>query len=465
MNTGRLSLLEPRAIAVIGATEKPGRPGAAIFERLHRAGRRTYPVHPTEKTVFGQRAFATPEDLPDDVDLAVIAIGAEGAVDVAERCARRGIPNLIVVAGGFAETGEDGRLLEARLRDIHAECGTRLLGPNTLGIFLPHRQLDTIFVEHAGEESFEPGGVAFVTQSGSVGVEALWQSSNIGFGLRAFIGLGNKCDLDELDFLRHFAGDEGTTCLAFYVESLERARAFLETAREVARRKPVVMLKAGRTAAGASAVSSHTGRLAGSDRVVDGAFRQFGIQRAADDEALCDAARILSMLPPAPGNRVAILTAAGGYGVIGADYVESPSRVVLRMATLDPATEARIRDLSFPFASCRNPVDLTAGADDRMFGAALDALLDDEGVDIILCNAFFAPSGISDRLIDEIASRAAENRKPIVVFTQYGPRTSEYARRFYRSRVVAFPSAYRTVRAVRFLVERRTILDALEADR
>lgn len=457
-------LFDPRAIAVVGATEKKGRIGRIIFESLQRSGRSLYPVHPKEPEVLGCKAYPSIEELPDGVDVAVVAIGADKAVASAESAARRGIPFIIVVAGGFSEAGPEGKALEERLAQIPKDYPSRVLGPNTLGVFLPDENIDTIFVEH-GDKALAGGGkVAFVTQSGSVGVEALGLASNTGFGMRAFVGLGNKCDLDELDFLEYFRDDSKTTCLAFYVESFDDGRAFLAAAKEASAHKPVVVLKAGRTAAGASAVSSHTGRLAGSDKVVDGAFRQFGVQRVFDDEELCDAAKTLSMLKPAKGNRVAIITPAGGYGVMGADHVETArGRVELRMATLEQATQDRIREATLPFAACRNPVDITASADDAMFGAGLDALIDDPNVDIIICTAFFAPPAITDGLIDEIARRVSEGKKPIIAFTQYGPFTDDYLRRFHEKGVVGFPSISRAVRAARYLVERSAILEALGA--
>ncbi len=466
-NNALRALLQPRSVAVIGATDKKGRVGRTIFEGLLRSGLPVYPVHPTEATILGHRAYSRPEDLPPDVDLAVVAIGAPRAVDASEQCARHGIPALIVVGGGFSETGEAGKRLEARLKAIGKRFGTRILGPNTLGIFLPDQDLDTIFVEHGDTllANRSGRGVAFITQSGSVGVEALGLAGIIGYDLSGFVGLGNACDLDELDFLEHFAGDERTGCLAFYLESLKQghARTFLTRARQTSRSKPVVVLKAGRSPSGAAAVSSHTGRLAGSDRVVQGALRQFGVQRVYDDEELCDASRTLAMLRPAPGNRVAIVTPAGGYGVIGADHVEARSHPPLEMARLAPETQARIRSVTPPFAATGNPVDLTAGASNAMVAETLDALLDDEGVDIILCVAFFAPPSISDDLVDVIAQRAS-GPKPLIVFTEYGPWTHDYLHRFHERGVVGFPSIGRAVRAARVLVERAEILRALEEE-
>jgi acyl-CoA synthetase (NDP forming) len=451
-------LFRPRAVAVVGATAKAARVGRIIFESLLRSDRPVYPVHPSESIILGRPVFKRVEDLPPDVDLAVIATGAEQAVDVAKACGRRKIPFIVPVAGGFSETGAEGRVLEDGLRLVVRDYGSRILGPNTLGIFAPQERIDTIFVEHGDRALGKGGGVAFITQSGSVGVEALGIESNLGFGLRAFVGLGNKIDLDEIDFLNYFHDDTRTTCVALYVESLPNGHAFLEAAREVARRKPVVVLKAGRTQSGAAAVRSHTGQLAGSDRVVGGAFRQFGIQRVFDEEQLCDAARVLSVVPPPRGNRLAILSPAGGYGVMAADDAETTDTLVpLAMAELSTKTEATIRSLVPYFASVRNPVDLTPNATDDMTIAVLNAMLEDEGVDIVLCVALFAPSRISDGLIRRIAEVATSASKRVIVVTQFGPFTNGHISRFYDYGVVGFPSVARGVRAVRWLVERAQI--------
>ncbi|MCF8030118.1 MAG: hypothetical protein K9K39_04405, partial [Desulfohalobiaceae bacterium] len=354
--------------------------------------------------------------------------------------------------------------LEQRLQEISKQYGTRILGPNTLGVFQPENKLDTIFVEHGDQALAGGGGVSFISQSGSVGVEALGLASNTGFGMRAFVGLGNKCDLNELDFLRYFERDSRTTCLAFYLESLDQGRNFLEEAERTARKKPVVILKAGSSETGASAVSSHTGRLGGSNRVISGAFRQYGIQMARDDEELCDAAKTLSELPPPSGNKVALLTPAGGYGVMGADYVESKKeRIQLVMAELRESSKQRIQRASFPFAAVNNPVDLTASVTDNMMGEALQCLLEDPGVDIIICTAFFAPPGLSEDLVTIIGNLVAYSNKPIIVFTQYGPFTDRYLLKFHEAGIVGFPSMSRAIRAARLLVERAEILKSFPA--
>jgi acyl-CoA synthetase (NDP forming) len=457
------TLLNPKSVAVVGASNTKGKVGNIIFEGLKRSRARLYPVNPHEEVICGHKSYPQIADLPHAVDVAVITVKANKAVDIAEQCGRKKIDNIIIVAGGFGETGEDGQALEARLMEIPGRYGSRILGPNSLGVFVPEYEFDTIFVEHGDRALAGGGGIAFISQSGSVGVEALGLASNTGFPMRAFVGLGNKIDLNELDFLNYFGADGKTDCLAFYVENVEQGRRFLEQAREVSLKKPVVALKAGRTPTGATAVSSHTGKLAGSDRVVSGAFRQYGIQRAFDDEELCDAAKTLSYLPPARGNRVAVMTGAGGFGVMCADYIETDNpRARLQMAELSDQTVARIREVAPPFASCHNPVDLTAGMNNRMFVHTLRALLDDDAVDIIICITFFAPHAITDALIDIIAEAIQDKKKPVLIFTEYGPFTDTYLKEFYKKSMIGFPSLTRTVRAVRFLVERGRILSLLE---
>jgi acyl-CoA synthetase (NDP forming) len=450
-------LFSPRAIAVIGVSSKPDNIGRIIFKNLLQSERPVYPVHPSETSILGHPVFKKVEDLPSEVELAVITTNAIHTVDAAEACGRKGISFIIPIAGGFSEIGEEGRILEERLGRVVKDYGSRILGPNTLGIFAPRERLDTIFVEHGNRALGLGGGVAFISQSGSVGVEALGIESNLGFGLRAFVGLGNKIDLSEVDFLNYFRNDAGTTCVALYIESLSNGRVFLEAAREVTRKKPVVVLKAGRTATAVAAVTSHTGRLAGSDRVLHGAFQQYGIQGVFDEEQLCDAARVLATAPLPKGNRVAVVSPAGGYGVMATDEIEAESPVPLTMARLSSGTESTICGLLPDFAPVHNPIDLTTMATDDVTIEALSALIKDSNVDIILSVALFAPMGMSDGLIRKMAGLVAESEKPVIVVSQFGPFTNGHINRLYDYGVIGFPSIVRGVRAVRWLVERSLI--------
>ncbi len=473
-------LFSPASVAVVGATESPGKPGRRVTESLLRSGVRVFPVHPTRELVLGLTAYPSLRNLPERPDLVVIAVAAVSAVEATVAAVAIGVPYVVVLAGGFGESGEEGKRLERRLEEIVRGSGTRLLGPNTLGFQVPGGA-DTVFVEHA-EEGFAPAagtpaagtpaagtphGVAMISQSGSVAVEALAAAAVHGFPLRCFVGLGNAVDLGTIEFLDHFADDPGTSCICVYLEHLGEGRALLEAARRASARKPVIFLKAGRTKAGAAAVALHTGRLAGSDRVVDGVLRQSGIQRAVDDEALTDAARVVSYAQPAPGNRVAVITPAGGYGVMCVDAIkaslgeeEARGAMSLELATLSAQTEERLREVCLPFAAVHNPVDLTAGVDTDAFADAVEAVLADAQVDILIVLAFFAPDGIGDELVDRIAAVARASEKSLLVFCRFGARTDEYCRAFTDRGLAAFDSLPRTVRAARVLVERSRMVAA-----
>lgn len=452
-------LFYPDSVALIGASGNPVKVGNRILKVLHKTVKNLYPVHPVNKEVLGLKVINRIEDLPDNICLAIVTIGAKHAVEAVRSCAKKGIKIIVIVSGGFGEIGGEGTLFEDQLRAIHKEYGTRMLGPNSLGIFLPETGLDTIFVEHGDKALSGGGGIAFITQSGSVGTEALGLASNSGYGMRAFVGLGNKVDLTESHFLDYFAIDKKTNCLAFYSESLDDGKIFLEKAREASKKKAVVILKAGRTAAGQSAVSSHTGKLAGSDNVVNGAFRQYGIQRAYDEEEICDASKSLSMMNVPEGNRVAVISAAGGYGVMCTDYIEQKdSRIELHLAEFSKETKDRLKVINLPFASTNNPVDITASADDNIYVETLDTVLKDPGVDIVICLTFFTIPAVTKDLVKRISAKALESSKPVITFAQYGPYTNKYLKEFYDRGVVGFSSVYRTVRAARFLVERSDIL-------
>lgn len=457
-------LLNPRSVAVVGATSSPGKTGRIVLENLLGGAAMVYPVHPTHGTILGVRAYPSLDALPEVVDLLVIAVGAEQTIPVVRTAVTNGIPFVIALAGGFAETGEAGTRLQEELVSIISGSTTRLLGPNTLGIQIPGTGVDTIFVEHASGE-LTTGNVALVSQSGSVAVEALGAAALHGFPLRAFVGLGNAVDLGTAAFVTHFSTDGATECLCVYLEHLGEGRVLLDAAREASRRMPVFFLKAGRSAAGAAAAASHTGRLAGSDRVVDGALRQYGVQRVDDDEALLDAARAVTYTSVPRGNRVAIVTPAGGYGVMGSDYVEGVvgsevrSGGTLRPAELTGETRAALASVCLPFAAIHNPVDLTAGVDTDNFDRVVRILLEDPGTDILIVMAFLAPAGLSEELIGRIGAAASARETTVLVFCRSGNRTEEYCRAFTAAGLPVYNSLSRTIAAARVLVERRAILD------
>lgn len=446
------SLCDPKSIALIGASRNREKIGSTILRYLKDWQGQLYLVNPQERQIDGYSVHADVADLPDSVEMAIITLEARTAVEAAKRCAEKSFQSLIILASGFSETDADGIGLEQELRQHVLSKGTRILGPNTLGIFIPGTGLDTIFVEHGDRMFAHPGEVAFITQSGSVGVEALGVSGVIGWGLRAFVGLGNRIDIGENELLEYFYRDERTRCIALYLETFQHPKEFVELCRSITPRKPVVVLKAGRSEIAQSAIASHTGKMASPGDVFYGAGKQCGILLARNEEQLTDYAKVLSREPAATNASVAVVTFAGGYGIITLDLISETD--CLKVARLSMGTVSRLKQKTLRFASLNNPIDLTASADHGMMAETLSALEDDPCVGIIFCIAFFAPPKIGRGLIDILAEHRGKTKKPLVVFVAYGPFTDEMAFALYQKGVTAFTSLSRAVRAMDALAQR-----------
>lgn len=455
-------LLNPTSIALIGASSNPSKVGNIILKNLieQKWRGKIYPVNPNEKEILGIKVYPDVNSLPDGIDIALIALNATLTVNAAKECVQKGIKIIIPVAGGFSETDEKGKKLEDEMRQYVISRGGRILGPNTLGVFIPGTGFDTIFVEHGDKMFSKPGEVAFITQSGSVGVEALGYAGTTGFGLRAFVGLGNRTDISENEFIDYFANDSITKCIAFYLETFANGREFIEKCAKVTPNKPVVVLKAGRSEASAKAVASHTGRIATTGKVFFGACKQYGLTLAYNEEELTDFSKILAREPLPKGNKVAIVSPAGGFAIIALDLISESS--LLAPATLSDETVHRIKEKVLPFASVHNPIDLTASCDDKMVFDTLSEVAKDPNVDIILTIAFYSPPALTTFQIDMLIEFRKKVNKPFVVYTTYGPYTYEIVKRLYEGGIVAFTSLRRAIRSIEILVERSNFLKKLE---
>jgi acyl-CoA synthetase (NDP forming) len=449
------ALLGPSSVAVIGAGEDPTSPGGAMYRRLRPLDVPVWPVNPRLERIDDDDCYPDVASLPSVPDLAVIATRADRVGPALEQCGRAGVRVALSIAGGFAEVGEEGLNLEQDLKRIVSETGVRLLGPNTLGVTVPHTGLDTIFVRHEEGVFLERGDVAFVTQSGSVGVEALGTLAGTGTGLRLFLGLGNQADLDVVDVLDYLAHEGGTAVTALYLESIPDGRRLMEALRaHESAGRPVVVLKVGRTERGSRAAASHTGRLAGSAAVVDGALAQTGAIQARDDEHLLDLSRALSFCMPSPCRSVAVVSAAGGYAVLGTDIVlEDGARPALAMADFSDATRGKLASAVPAYGSVANPIDMTGVAHDAMYAQVLDALVEAPEVDALVCFLSWGPHGLTEKTIGAL-EHAARGPKPLVVHAMAGPRTAELVRDLTRRRIAAYPSMRRAVDALRGVAAR-----------
>jgi acetyl coenzyme A synthetase (ADP forming)-like protein len=405
------SVLAPASVAVIGASRRRGTVGGEILHNLIAGDFRgaVYPVNPAATEVQSLPAYASVGDLPGPVDLAVIAVPAASVVDVARACGMAGTRSLVVISAGFAETGKEG---VARQRDLLAVCrahGMRLVGPNCLGVLntAPEVQLNATFMPRAPT----PGRVGFLSQSGGLGIAIVDAANRLRLGLSAFVSVGNKADLSGNDFIQYWEQDPDTEVILMYLESFGNARNFARIARRVGRTKPIAAVKSGRSAAGARATSSHTGALlAASDVTVDALFRQAGVVRTDTLGELFDVAALLSTQSAPRGNRVAIITNAGGPGILCADACETSG---LQVAELPARLRARLRRFLPSEAALGDPVDMIATASAEDYRRAIEAVGRSGVADAII--AIFIPPLVTEASdVAEAISQASTKVPPEV---------------------------------------------------
>ena len=325
-----------------------------------------------------------------------------------EACGRRGIRWAIIVSGGFRETDRAGAELEEQTVAIAHRHGMRLIGPNCIGLIDTHVPFNTTFIKSVPN----PGEIAFVSQSGAICQAVIDWGTGMGFGFSRIASLGNQADLSEAEVITALASDPSTRVITMYLEGVKDGAQFMQAVREAAREKSMVALKVGRTTAGKRAVSSHTGALAGQETAYDAVFDRYGILRAGNTEELFDWARALAWCPPLKGDRVAVLTNAGGPGILAVDAIEASG---LRLATLSAETVAALRSFLLPQASFNNPIDMLASAGPNEYAAALRALLADENVDAVLVISVPPPIEDPTPIAEAIAVAAKDAPKPVVV--------------------------------------------------
>jgi acetyl coenzyme A synthetase (ADP forming)-like protein len=372
-------VFSPGSIAVVGASRRRESLGFSLLHNLvvNEFNGAIYPVNPEARAIHSLKCYPTVQAIPDPVDLAVILVPRQKVQGVVEECLAKGVRGLIVITAGFSEIGEEGAERERRLRETVRAAGVRMIGPNCMGVIntSPDVRLDATFAPVPAR----PGAIGFVSQSGALGVAILNVAQDLGIGLTQFVSMGNKADVSGNDLLEHWEDDPATRVICMYLESFGNPRRFTEIAKRVTRKKPILVVKSGRTAEGARAASSHTGAMAGADVTVSALLEQCGVLRANTIEELFDVCRALVRCPLPDGNRVGIVTNAGGPAIMATDACVN---VGLRMAELAEATRETLRSFLPAEASVHNPVDMIASADAPAYERTLAAVLDDPGVDM-----------------------------------------------------------------------------------
>ena len=402
MTSSLRPFFEPAGVAIIGASSNPRKLSYGILKNLvssaYAGG--VYPVNPTATELLGKPCYPDISVVPDPVDLAVIVLPVAVIPETLEACGQRGVKAVIIISGGFKEVGEGGEEMEERCLEIIRRYGMRMIGPNCVGLLNVHSGLNTTFIHGVPD----PGGIGFMAQSGAVMGGVVDQVLGKKIGFSHFISMGNEADVTETDLIEYLAGDPFTRVIATYVEQIKDGRRFLEVARRVSRIKPIVLLKGGRSSAGARAVSSHTGSLAGSHAAYQAAFKQAGVIEVESLSALFETALALDFQPLPKGRRAVIITNAGGPAALASDALSFNG---LTLDDLEADTRAELRAALNPSAQVGNPVDILGGAEPPDYALCINTLKKDKNVDIILPllvpQALVSPSGVAQAIVDASA--------------------------------------------------------------
>jgi acetyltransferase len=392
-------IFRPQSIAVVGASKRPGTVGNDIFRNLlfHEYTGSVFPVNPKSKSVLGVYSYPSLADIPAEVDLGVLIVPSAAILSVVDEAIAKGVKALVVISAGFKEIGAEGAKLEKQLAEKVRAAGIPLIGPNCLGVINadPEIMMNATF----GRKIPASGNLAFISQSGALCTSVLDYAEERQMGFSKFVSFGNKADVNEIDLLAYLATDAKTSVIAMYLEDISNGRMFIETCREIfwETGKPMICLKSGRTPEGAKAVSSHTGSLAGSDSVYDALLAQSGVQRVDTIAELFDCAALYTTQPLPRGGRVAIVTNAGGPGIMATD---AAIRHGLTLAELSEATKDKLREALPATASLRNPVDVIGDARADRYQAALRTVLEDDNVDMGM--VILTPQSMTD--IEETAA-------------------------------------------------------------
>ena len=471
-------IANPDSITILGASNKYTAMGTSILSVIRELGYEgaIYPVHPKEETVQGLPAYKAVEDLPAVPDLAIIVLPTRLVVDAMDALGRKGVRHAIVVSGGFGESGEDGILLQQRLKETASAHSIRFIGPNCIGAVNPHHKFNATFLSYRQQ----PGTIGMASQSGSFITQMFDYLDLFGLGFSTGFSVGNEADTDIVDCMEYLAECPNTKVIGLYIESIRRGARFIEAARRIVPKKPIVAYYAGGTEAGRKAGFSHTGSMAGPDRVYDGVFRQGGIIRAHSIEELYDFCWCLSACPEPAGNRVLIQTHSGGPGAVGADACD---RAGLVLPPLSGKTRKRLAEYLPHTASMNNPVDLTFTRNPLDYLDVIPKLLiEDDHADMLMMYMLTPAAQVRraiesmgadpeeaeretlnfiDRQSEKIAAFMHECPKPFVGFS-YATGENRFIRGLHEAGMPVLPSPNRAARALWSLAEYRRLKAKIE---
>lgn len=438
------AVFNPGSIAVIGASREPNKIGHVIVKNFVDGGfsGKVYPVNPNSEEILGLKSYKSVLDIREKVDSAVISVPAGAVAGVLEECGKKGIKGVVLITGGFSEVGNTDE--EEKIAEIANRYDIALIGPNCMGVITPASRVDSVFLPIYKLGRPRVGGISFISQSGAVGGCIVDLAARAGIGMSKFVSYGNAAVIDECDLLEYLARDEETEIIVVYLEGAKDGRRMLSVMKEITRKKPIVVIKAGRSAAGAEAALSHTGSLAGSSEAYRAAFKQANVIEAATLEQLFDFAKIFDQVLPC-GNRIGIITNGGGMGVLATDSLEDEG---LALSKLTDETQKQMRASLPAYANVGNPLDIIGDADSHRYELALNAMMKDENVDAILLIILFQTAAIDSSVVN-IAIRASDQRKkPIIAVCTGGEYTEMHKRILESYGIPTYSSPSSAMRAI-----------------
>ncbi len=452
-------IFHPNSIAIIGASDEEGTVGYSLMRNLvdYKFGGKIYPVNLRKNEILGFKVYASVDQIPEPVDLALIATPARTVPDVVEQCGKCGIMGLVIISAGFKEIGAEGKELEDRIMQIKQKYALRIIGPNCLGVIRPEHSLNATFLNKMPK----PGNIAFISQSGALGSAILDWAMHQNIGFSNFVSVGSMIDVDFGDLIDYFGTDAKTRSILMYVEGLTDARKFMSAARHFARAKPIIVIKTGKFSESAKAAASHTGSMTGEDVIYDKAFKRAGMVRVEEIADLFNCAEVLGTQPLPEGPKIAIITNAGGPGVMATDAVIAKGG---KMAQLSPVTIEKLNEVLPHYWSHGNPIDILGDAKQDRYSATLDACLKDENVDGVLIiytqQAIGDPVEIAESIASLVKSQTYHNKTILTSFMGYGP-VEEANQVLNRNNIPTYSTPEQAVKTYMYMYQYKSNLELL----
>lgn len=456
-NSTLAPFFKPHSVAIIGASRKPGKIGHEILRnmKLSKFGGEIFPINPSAQSILGFKVYPNLFAIGREIDLAIIVVPAEMVSEVLQECADVHVKGVIVITSGFGEVGNTD--LERKVVEIARKAGIRVIGPNTFGIFCAESHMNCTF----GPNYILSGKTAFITQSGALGLALMAWTTEERYGVSSIVSIGNKADVDDADLLEYLGEDESTKSILIYMEGLKDGKRFYEVSKDVVRKKPIIVIKAGRSRRGAVAVSSHTGAIAGQDSMFDVAFKEAGVSRADTMTRAFDWIQSINENPAPRGENVVIVTNGGGIGVLATDRCEE---LGINLMSINEDLKSELAKIIPSFGSLRNPIDLTANATDETYSKVLEVLMRRDEVHAIIAlfcqTEIIDPTLVADTIISAVGP-LGERKKPVTVAFVGGRLASVAYDRMIERRFAAYPTAERAVDGMFALINRLRLLQEL----